>query len=107
MTEYLTVCHKKREEAYNMDDFCKGREEESFETFFKRFVPAIVAKNKFKYRLFSQREQAIPMCMVSDEAFTLLLLETNYDRWVDIHKNKLEEPTDVETDHNATIEKRK
>jgi hypothetical protein len=106
-TEFLTVCQQKNVNPYNMDDFCRGREEVSFGCFLKRFVPAIVAKNKFKYRLYSPREQAIPMCTVSDEAFTLLLLENNYDRWTDIYKNRLEEPTVVETDDNATMEKRK
>jgi hypothetical protein len=47
------------------------------------------------------------MYTVSDEAFTLLLLENNYDRWTDIYKNRLEEPTVVETDDNAaTMETR-
>jgi hypothetical protein len=65
----------------------------SFEIFFKYFVPAIVAKNKFKSRLFAPMQGDNHMCTVSDEACTLLLLENNYDRWKDVHRNKQETST--------------
>ena len=88
VTDYLQSCKQKKESPYVMNDFLKGREETSFEIFFKNFVPAIVAKQKFKCRLFSTEKQSIQMCTISDEAFTLLLLENNYDRWIDVYKNK-------------------
>jgi hypothetical protein len=90
-----------------MNDFCAGRAHDSFEIFFKNFVPAIVAKNKFKTRLFAPMRNDIHMCTVSDEACTLLLLENNYDRWIDVYKNKLAGTTTMDTGLTEGIRKRK
>ena len=93
-TEYLTECKQNNVRPYTMDEFCRGRADlGSFEIYFKNFVPAIVAKNKFKLRLFAPTSDDQQMCTVSDEACTLLLLENNYDRWVDVHKNKTDGST--------------
>ena len=37
------------------------------------------------------------LCTVSDEACTMLILENNYDRWIDVHKNKTEGSMAIET----------
>ena len=90
-----------------MEEFCEGREHDSFEIFFKNFVPAVVAKNKFKLRLFAPNSDDKHMCTVSDEACTLLLLENNFDRWIDVHKNKTEGSTLLDPATTNKDEKRK
>jgi hypothetical protein len=77
-------------EPFTLEEFGTGRQHASFKTFFRYFVPAVVAKNKFKYRLLAPMSSESHICTVSDEACTLLLLENCYDRWVDVHKNKME-----------------
>ena len=76
-----------------MEDFCTGRTHDSFVHFYKYFVPSVVGKNKFKAQMHAPVNHDSTMCTVSDEACALLLLENNYDRWTDIHKNKLEGST--------------
>ena len=90
-----------------MNDFCAGRAHDSFEIFFKNFVPAIVAKNKFKTGLFAPMHNNVHMRTVSDEACLLLLLENNYDRWIDVYKNKLAGTTTMDTGLTEGIRKRK
>jgi hypothetical protein len=107
LLEYLTECGQEDRAPYTIQDFCKGREHESFEIFFKNFVPAIVAKNKFKLRLFAPNSDDQNMCTVSDEACTLLLLENNFDRWIDVHKNKTEGSTRLDPAITNKDEKRK
>ena len=105
--EYLTECGEKENTPYTMEEFCKGRAHDSFEIFFRNFVPAVVAKNKFKLRLFAPNSDDKHMCTVSDEACTLLLLENNFDRWVDVHKNKKEGSTRIDLAITNKDEKRK
>ena len=47
------------------------------------------------------------LCTVSDEACTMLILENNYDRWIDVHKNKTEGSTAIETAVALRADKRK
>ena len=88
-TEYLSKCIQKNRTPFTIEAFGRGREHGSFEVFFRFFVPTVVAKNKFKNRLLAPMHSDQDICTVSDEACTLLLLENNYDRWTDVHKNKL------------------
>ena len=68
-----------------MDEFCKkGRKnKEAYRVFYKRFVPAVVGPDLYRQRVRDNNE-AEPST-ASDEAFALLLLENNYERWVDIY----------------------
>ncbi len=47
------------------------------------------------------------LCIVSDEACTMLILENNYDRWIDVHKNKTDGSTAIETAVALRADKRK
>ena len=106
-TEYLTECNIRDVEPFAINRFCMGRMDDSFKVLFKYFVPTIVAKNKFKARLFTQVKTDSNMCTISDEACTLLLLENNYDRWKDVHKNKMEGSTTLDPAVARQDEKRK
>jgi hypothetical protein len=92
-----------------MDAFCAGRTHDSFENFYKYFVPSVVGKTKFKARMDIPGNLDSAMCTVSDEACALLLLENNYDRWTDVHKNKIEGSTiaDPALEHSDDKRKRK
>jgi hypothetical protein len=90
-----------------MHSFCAGRTHDSFEDFYKNFVPAVVGKNKFKARMDAPVNQDNAMCTISDEACAMLLLENNYDRWIDVHKNKIEGRTIADPALAHSDEKRK
>lgn len=66
-----------------MQEFAEGRiNKDVYEVFYTRFVPAVVGPDLFRQRI--QDNKAKDPCTASDEAFALLLLENNYDRWLDI-----------------------
>ena len=92
-----------------MNEFCSGRTHDCFEDFYKYFVPSVVGKNKFKAHMEAPGNIDSVMCTVSDEACALLLLENNYDRWTDVHKNKMEGSTltDPALEHSDDKRKRK
>ena len=90
-----------------MAAFAAGRTHASFEAFYKNFVPSVVGKNKFKARMESPVNIDSTMCTVSDEACVLLLLENNYDRWTDVHKNKMEGSTILDPALAHSDDKRK
>jgi hypothetical protein len=106
-TEYLSECALEDMEPFTLEEFGTGRQHASFKTFFRYFVPAVVAKNKFKSRLLAPMSSDSHMCTVSDEACTLLLLENCYDRWVDVHKNKMEGSTSIDLSVAGKSQKRK
>jgi hypothetical protein len=106
-TEYLAYCYVKVEEPYTIDKFCGGRRHPSFETFFKYLLPAIAGKNKIKNRIATPVVADNQICTVSDEAFAMLVLENNYDRWVDVQKNKREGSTGVDPSLALKSDKRK
>ena len=58
-----------------MQDYC---------FFAKHFVSVVVGKKKFEG--YSNRFAFSGYVTVSDEAFALLLLENNYNRWIDMGK---------------------
>ena len=53
--------------------------------FYDYFLPCVLKKSVFE-RQASVATNDTTLCTVSDEAFALLLLENNYDRWVDIYR---------------------
>jgi hypothetical protein len=66
-----------------MKDFTEGRTNKAaYRVFYTQFVPAVVGPDLFQQRI--QDDKSKDPCTASDEAFTLLLLENNYDRWLDI-----------------------
>ena len=70
------------------ESFCKGRKhKKNYNTFFSRFVPAVVGPELFRQRLQDADgvTSADTVCTISDEAFALLLVENSYDRWTDIY----------------------
>jgi len=87
--------------------FAAGRTHGSFEDFYKNFVPPVVGKNKFKARMETPVNTDSSMCTVSDEACALLLLENNYDRWTDVHKNKMDGSTILDPALAHSDDKRK
>ena len=91
--DYLNHCKRQRTIPCTVANFSNGRIDDSFEDFYKCFVPSVVGKNKFKARMYAPVHLDSAMCTVSDEACTLLLLENSYDRWTDVHKNKMEGST--------------
>lgn len=72
--------------VHSLDDFLELRKnEKAFETFVVNFLkPAYSAKWKAK-----RREKTIKkisdIATISDEAFVMLTLENNWDRWIDIN----------------------
>jgi hypothetical protein len=75
--EYLSNCARDVEEPFTLEEFGTGREHESFKTFFRYFVPAVVAKNKFKSRLLAPMSSDSHMCCtISDEACMFYVVVT-------------------------------
>jgi hypothetical protein len=69
-----------------MKDFCQGRQETGTLALFQYFIPCFIGKKKFKMKLCEQLKDDADICTVSDEVFTLLLLENQYDCWLDIYE---------------------
>jgi hypothetical protein len=67
-----------------MEQLLEGRQNENVMKLFKFFIPCVVGKKKFKATMSGQIKRDVEICTVSDEAFALLLLENQYDRWTDI-----------------------
>ena len=79
-----------------MAKFIQGRTDPSVSILFQHFVPCVVGKKKFKAKLSEHLTLDAEICSVSDEAFTLLLLENQYDRWTDIYKQRqTRDPTEM------------
>ena len=87
------------DEPLLMKDFLKGRKSvPCIDVVFSRFVPCIVGRYLFRDRLKTAASDE-GLCTTSDEAFTLLLLENSYDRWVDLYdiKKKTSQEDSVST----------
>ena len=64
-----------------------------YNEFFRIFVRAVVGSSEFQGRIVDDRREADNLCTPSDEAFAHLVLENNYDRWLDIFiQNKNQAP---------------
>ena len=67
-----------------VEEFCEGRKNKiAYNLFYTKFVPAIVGPELFRQRIKDLSEH--DLCTASDEAFTLLLIENSYARWVSIY----------------------
>jgi hypothetical protein len=67
-----------------MDAFLEGRtNQEAYALFFDRFIKCMGKKTTWSARLADAKSEK-GICTKSDEAFALLLLENNFDRWIDI-----------------------
>ena len=80
--------------VHSLDDFLELRKnEEAFETFVVNFLkPAYSAKWKAK-RLEKTIKKISDIATISDEAFVMLTLENNWDRWIDINNKAKNEYT--------------
>ena len=68
-----------------VEEFCEGRKNKiAYNLFYTKFVPAIVGPELFRQRIKDLSEH--DLCTASDEAFTLLLIENSYARWVSIYE---------------------
>ena len=103
----MNDCKRRNIQPSTMVAFAAGRTHGSFEDFYKNFVPPVVGKNKFKARMETPVNTDSSMCTVSDEACALLLLENNYDRWTDVHKNKMDGSTILDPALAHSDDKRK
>lgn len=73
----------------------EGRNNDSVLALYQYFVPCVVGKKRFKAKMNEHLTKDAEICTVSDEAFALLLLENQYDRWTDIHQRKCNSSTEV------------
>ncbi len=71
-----------------MKDYLKVRKHpEAYRQFIMAFLPSVVGKPEFRRRIMWAKNDHM-LCTVSDEAYTLLVIENNYDRWMDIDAQK-------------------
>jgi len=52
--------------------------------FLSRFVKQVVGPHEWNKRIMNNNLNATKLCIPSDEAFTLVTLENQYDCWLDI-----------------------
>ena len=76
-----------------MDQFVQGRNDPSVTVLFQNLVPCVVGKKKFKVKMTEPLTTDAEIWSVSNEAFTLLLLENQYDQWTDIHQQREKKTT--------------
>ncbi len=92
----MAECEDADNVVCTMDEFLEGRTYPSISVLFQHFVPCVVGKKKFKAKMTEHLTHDAGICSVSDEAFTLLLLENQYDRWKDIyHQRKTRAPAEL------------
>ena len=71
---------------YSFDNFLKGREnKEAYKTFFNRFLCRMERKAYLQTN-FERATKDDDLTSVSNEAFCLLLLDNNWDRWIDVYE---------------------
>ena len=86
---------KDESDVPTMERFLVLREDKDlYSDFYDYFIKSIVGYSKFTSSVYSRTSTSDrDIASVSDEAFTLVLLENSYDRWMDIMKNNnWEEP---------------
>jgi len=72
-------------DRFTIEQFCEGRKnKKAYNLFYTKFIPAVVGPELFRQRL--KDATTVDLCTASDEAFTLLLLENSYARWVNIYE---------------------
>lgn len=79
-----------------LKEYIEGRvEDEIYNVVYSTFIPAVSTTEYYKYNLAVRMRSTSDyreLFTKSDEAFTLLLLENYYDRWIDIYKRHGGEP---------------
>jgi hypothetical protein len=61
--------------------------------FLRRFVKQVVSTYEWNNRILNTMFDPDKLCTVSDEAFALLVVENNYERWIDMYvQNDLKPP---------------
>ena len=80
---------------YSRNDLLLGRQDASILVLFKTFVPCVIGRKKFKMKSSEQLKRDADICTVSDEAFALLILENQYDRWSDIFEQRKLNATEI------------
>lgn len=87
--EYLAERDQPNQVPYSMEELLEGRSNSaSVLILFQTFIPCVIGRKKFKMKLGEQLKKDADICTVSDEAFALLLLENQYDRWTDIYQQR-------------------
>ena len=88
------LCYrKKNERIFEMHELLELRENKAvYSLFLSRFVQHTVGVTRFREHIENAKleildeEEADRLCTVTDEAFTLVTIENNYNHWVDIVK---------------------
>ena len=77
-------------EERTIEDYCEGRKNaQVYKTVYESFIPCIASYQVYRTELDKRLvngENDSELYTHSDEAFTLLLLENNFDRWMDIYQ---------------------
>jgi hypothetical protein len=90
-------------ERITIEQFCQGQKNKiAYNLFFSKFVPAIVGPELFRHQINKTPSEG-DLCTASDEAFTLLLLENSFARWVDIYDKTGGFPTQRRGDTKRTF----
>ena len=86
--EWLIKLESSGEERIPMSEFgqMRGAPFETYAFFCDTFLSCVVGK--IRYRRLVKGNPMTEVATISDEAFAHLLLENNFDRWVDIHKSR-------------------
>jgi hypothetical protein len=79
----------------SLNDFLEmSQKESSYQLFCSHFLRPIVGTTKWKHNFL--RKRMTLYVTISDEAFALLTLENNYDRWIDMWRNDNLKTSEVE-----------
>ena len=72
-------------DRFTIEQFCEGRKnKKAYNLVYTKFIPAVAGPELFQQRI--KDATMVDLCTASDEAFTLLLLENSYARWVNIYE---------------------
>ena len=86
-TEWADKLETDDQQITTLSEFSKMRAGgyETYALFCDNFLSCVVGK--LRYRKLVRGQRMTHVATSSDEAFALLLLENNYDRWLDVHNN--------------------
>jgi hypothetical protein len=93
LKEHAKAKRAKHKDAATTVEYCinniwrQGRRNaKMYKVFFDNFLPCVIKKSAFKHQVAVATNDRTLCCTVSNEAFALLLLENNFDRWQDIYR---------------------
>ena len=82
-TDTMTM---KKSPSFGMNELLQGRSNwMAYSLFFNRFAPLLEKKSLWKQRITSAKSDA-DLLSISSEAFGLLVLENQWDRWMDMYE---------------------